>query len=85
MIINKIKCICGEDGTKICSKCKAKRYCSVICQRNDWKNHKKKCSVSSSLNIESLMYYYKKGIKYGIKNISTPKTLAGTQKNMANK
>ena len=26
-----------------CGKCKLIRYCSVICQKNDWRSHKKKC------------------------------------------
>ena len=27
-----------------CSKCKNAFYCGKTCQKNDWKNHKKKCS-----------------------------------------
>ena len=29
---------CGEENPKLtCSKCKKARYCSVACQREDWK------------------------------------------------
>src|SRR6185437_7950168 len=29
---------------KKCSGCNAATYCSVVCQKSDWKKHKKKCS-----------------------------------------
>jgi hypothetical protein len=32
-------------ATKTCSKCKARKFCSVECQRKDWKAHKKNCST----------------------------------------
>ncbi|GAQ86141.1 hypothetical protein KFL_002720150 [Klebsormidium nitens] len=34
-----------QDGEKfkVCSKCKRVKYCSVECQKEDWKQHKKKC------------------------------------------
>lgn len=37
--------VCGRvDGLRRCSKCKDRRYCSVDCQRKDWKRgHKKTC------------------------------------------
>ncbi|GJE90796.1 hypothetical protein PsYK624_069400 [Phanerochaete sordida] len=34
-------------GTKLCSKCKIARYCSVECQREDWKKHKEECNPMS--------------------------------------
>jgi hypothetical protein len=34
---------CGLDGIKICSQCKSAKYCSVECQKKDWKYHKKIC------------------------------------------
>ena len=36
-------CICGKEATKLCSGCSSRKYCSQICQREDWKNHKKAC------------------------------------------
>merc|ERR1712228_412787 len=42
-------CICKEHRSNKgklfqCSQCKGKRkYCSVVCQRKDWKTHKKDC------------------------------------------
>ncbi|XP_028807093.1 ubiquitin carboxyl-terminal hydrolase 18 [Neltuma alba] len=36
--------VCGQSGTKKCSRCKAVRYCSEACQVADWKSrHKTKC------------------------------------------
>lgn len=36
---------CGNctTGTKLCSRCRNKRYCSIECQRRDWENHKNNC------------------------------------------
>ena len=34
---------CTIRGDLRCGKCKTQRYCSVACQREDWKNHKKIC------------------------------------------
>ncbi|KAK4786071.1 hypothetical protein SAY86_002760 [Trapa natans] len=35
--------VCGSDGPKICSRCKAVRYCSQKCQADHWKYHKLEC------------------------------------------
>jgi hypothetical protein len=36
----------GEDGGALlqCSKCKDRKYCSVVCQKKHWKIHKKLCT-----------------------------------------
>ena len=34
---------CALDGDKICSGCSNVRYCSSVCQKKDWKIHKKFC------------------------------------------
>jgi hypothetical protein len=36
---------CGEMKRKMpkCSLCKLTRYCSPVCQKADWKEHKKGC------------------------------------------
>ncbi|EUC54443.1 MYND finger protein [Rhizoctonia solani AG-3 Rhs1AP] len=38
--------MCGGPGKpelRACSQCKQARYCSVLCQRQGWKAHKKYC------------------------------------------
>jgi len=35
--------VCGEPGTKKCSKCKAREYCGLDCQKKDWETHKLNC------------------------------------------
>ena len=37
--------VCGKAGTKVCSRCKTVRYCSIGCQKRDWTNggHKRAC------------------------------------------
>jgi hypothetical protein len=34
---------CANRGTKICSRCRNKYYCSVECQSKHWDEHKPKC------------------------------------------
>jgi hypothetical protein len=41
-------CICrgkGKPKIKTCTGCKKVRYCSEVCQKKDWKKHKKVCKV----------------------------------------
>jgi hypothetical protein len=41
------KCsMCEKETETKCSRCKEKRYCSVECQKKDWKEHKKTCGKS---------------------------------------
>lgn len=35
--------VCGIGGVKLCGRCKDRCYCSVECQRADWKTHKTSC------------------------------------------
>ena len=35
---------------KRCSRCRKANYCSLECQRNDWKHHKGICTSASSTN-----------------------------------
>ncbi|KAG8951482.1 hypothetical protein FRC04_006014 [Tulasnella sp. 424] len=54
-------CNCSKTGEKLlfCSSCWDRVYCSVECQRNDWKEggHKKKCIKVEQVDIESLYGY----------------------------
>ena len=42
---------CGKHQTQLqlkkCGRCKAVFYCSVACQKNDWKQHKTECKKLS--------------------------------------
>jgi hypothetical protein len=33
---------CGKVAKLLCTRCRAMRYCSRLCQKNDWPHHKKK-------------------------------------------
>ena len=40
--------VCGRGGAKkTCANCKGRVYCSVACQRRDWKDHKPTCDVQA--------------------------------------
>jgi hypothetical protein len=32
----------------VCTRCKATYYCSVACQKQDWKQHKKTCTAAAA-------------------------------------
>jgi len=36
--------VCGKQDAKRCGKCRIVFYCSVQCQRKDWKSHKEACN-----------------------------------------
>jgi hypothetical protein len=41
-----------ETKFKHCSRCKSIIYCSVECQRDDWKEHKEKCKTDAEISTE---------------------------------
>jgi hypothetical protein len=43
-------CICGRLGEKYCARCKSQKYCSVDCQKVDWKTHKVVCGPNLPSN-----------------------------------
>ncbi len=36
--------LCRSKTMKMCSECYKANYCSVMCQKRDWKNHKNICN-----------------------------------------
>ena len=46
--------LCGLSGSKVCSQCKAIRYCSKEHQVRDWKTHKIYCGDESTLDHSHL-------------------------------
>lgn len=49
-----MSCVCGVQGKFICGNCKINKYCSVNCQKADWKEHKKVCKTASQTEDEIL-------------------------------
>lgn len=39
--------VCGKEDAKRCGKCHSVFYCSVKCQKKDWKSHKETCNSSA--------------------------------------
>ena len=48
--------ICGAFANKTCRRCKAKKYCSVECQKQDWPFHKIKCQKKDLSSSPSHMH-----------------------------
>lgn len=48
--------VCGNPGSKKCSRCKSARYCSSKCQMSHWQSgHKRKCKDIGKINsVQSL-------------------------------
>lgn len=75
---------CGNEATKKCSRCNQASYCSSICQRSHWADHKKTCANSlpghgamhsASLSAPSTTT---------VRTISTPAGLVTTHTKMIN-
>lgn len=61
---------CNELGLKHCSSCRDASYCSVQCQKDDWKTHKKKCSKrmpDKLLPIAEVVQVIKRSFDQGMK------------------
>lgn len=43
---------CRADGSNSCGRCRSRTYCSVECQRADWKRHKVECPGLAALRVE---------------------------------
>ena len=51
------KCIvrnCGKAASKCCGSCGLVRYCSIKCQKEDWKKHHKKEECVSMKKLASV-------------------------------
>mmetsp|Transcript_9345 Transcript_9345/g.14021 ORF Transcript_9345/g.14021 Transcript_9345/m.14021 type:complete len:257 (-) Transcript_9345:102-872(-) len=48
--------VCGAGASKLCSRCKLRKYCGAECQRRDWQTHKRYCQppAATAVQIESL-------------------------------
>ena len=53
------KCICQKIGILQCGKCNNKKYCSIVCQRKDWSDHKKQCKTDYTTLKKKIMNEYK--------------------------
>ena len=61
---------CNELGLKHCSSCRDAYYCSVKCQKDDWKTHKKICSKrmpKKLLPIKEVIQVIKRSFDQGMK------------------
>eukprot|EP01083_Nonionella_stella_P150360 478898_1 len=47
---------CGQLGTVRCARCKKVGYCSRVCQKKDWKYHKKVCNKKREIQGEIPLY-----------------------------
>ncbi|XP_050364468.1 ubiquitin carboxyl-terminal hydrolase 18-like [Argentina anserina] len=45
--------VCGANGVKKCSRCKAVKYCSEKCQREHWRSHKTECGAAQNTSSNS--------------------------------
>ena len=60
---------CGEIGSKFCSACRSACYCSVACQREDWKVHRNSCArklLSGFLHVDKVSKEIKKSFDQAI-------------------
>jgi len=46
-----VQCVENQEQKK-CSKCKAREYCGLDCQKKDWETHKLTCVKSESKTEE---------------------------------
>lgn len=61
---------CNEFGSKHCSSCRDASYCSVKCQKDHWKTHKKICSKkmpNKLLPIDEVTQVIKRSFDQGVK------------------
>ena len=40
----------------VCSKCRKVRYCSTLCQKSDWREHKAVCSTFATMSREQVQH-----------------------------
>ncbi|KAJ7590741.1 hypothetical protein C8J56DRAFT_1134477 [Mycena floridula] len=48
--------VCGEPAKQKCSRCSSIRYCGPVCQKFDWKNHKKPCTSLQAATWQSVPF-----------------------------
>jgi len=64
MEITKLKCYrrqCDNNGKLwMCSGCKVAYYCSIECQKSDWKSHKHECKSEEFKSFQQLQQFLQK-------------------------
>jgi hypothetical protein len=58
MASQKICTYCGVGGTVEKCPCNGALYCGAACQEEDWKKHKKECSVAARREVDGIREKY---------------------------
>ncbi|KAJ7280188.1 hypothetical protein C8J57DRAFT_120655 [Mycena rebaudengoi] len=48
--------VCGDPAKQKCSRCSAVRYCDAVCQKEDWKSHRRLCNSLQGAKWQGLTF-----------------------------